>query len=170
MSFVCRTVLLKTCVSCTWESVVLQFYHCGVIAVVEQTGEVAERGEWFEKDMAEGLGNTNWFCAFHGDDVYGAIVVEGWLLGWCRTKGFEWNMWVPGGVPADFGVISTELPGDRFVGIAAKLCCIIPCMCGRPAPADIAILTPLPFISSPNASWLAFWARLHFARLFWNQT
>ena len=36
----------------------MSYYHCGVITV-EQTGEEAERGEWLEKVMAVGLGNTN---------------------------------------------------------------------------------------------------------------
>ena len=82
-------------------------------------------------------------------------------------------MWCEGGVPADLGVIRTELLGDRFAGAETKFGGIILCMEGRAAAPGwpcIAILTALPFISSPMASWLAFCARLHFALLFWNQT
>ena len=70
-------------------------------------------------------------------------------------------------MPADFGVMSTELLGERLVGMVAKLWDIIPCIGDSPLPPPgIDIPSPRPFISSPIASWLAFCARLHLARRF----
>lgn len=152
------------------DEILLNPHHCGVMTLEQTEGDEEESGEWLlEKVMVVGDGNTNWFCPFHGVG-YVPIDEDGNWFGWWRTNGLLWNMCAEGDVPADFGVINTELPGERLAGrVAAKLCGIIPCMWGIPPPPAI-MLTPLPLMRSPMASWLAFWARLHLARLFWNQT
>ena len=90
------------------------------------TQVVLVRGGGAEKFMAAGFGNTNWLCVVQGAECtwpYGPMDVGVWVwvaVGWCRTNpclpmiccGWE------GGVPADLGVIRTELVGEM---LGAKL-------------------------------------------------
>jgi hypothetical protein len=93
---------------------------------VEQTGLTDVRGGGVGKvTVPVGLGNTNWLCVFQGADCAwpyipgNAVDVAPWLLGWWRTNpvgGCLAMSAVPGGVMADFGVMRTELVGERLPG------------------------------------------------------
>lgn len=94
-------------------------------------------------------------------------------MGWWSTNPCLPNIcgW-EGGVPADFGVIRTELFGDMLgaklealmvgIGIYALCGAGMPCW-GTPGWNGIMVF---PLISSCIASWLAFCVLLHFALLF----